>query len=217
MQPSPKANGKSKVSNEGGEEVQFRMAQLVAPHNRTPRPQRHTRTRKQAPRPRAPPRRITHAPCPPPPRQLARPEILASRIGQRTRQLGQADADAGANEGKEDEAVDDLDWAAAVDTGDEGRADAPPGVGEGEADTEEGEARVIAFEGGVVAHLGEGQGVGICGRGGGGFEGGFLVGHGGGMRGSCVGLEGEFFGGHGDGMLWVWASLLWRELLPVRL
>lgn len=72
-----------------------------------------------------------------------------------------------------------MDGATAVDTGYESGADAPPGVCEGEADAEEGEPGVVAFEGGGVAHLRKGEG--ICIEGGG-------FGVGGGVGGGDIGL-----------------------------
>ena len=65
----------------------------------------------------------------------------------------------GGDQEQEDQAVDDLDGPSAVDAGDEGGGDAPPGVGEGEADAEEGEPGVVALEVLGVAHVGEGEGV----------------------------------------------------------
>lgn len=152
------------------------MPQLPTPHRRTTSSQRDTRTSKQTPRPRTPPSRITTPPRPPPRRQFTSPIILTPRIRQRARQFRQTDTHAGRDEGKEDQAVDNLDGATAVDAGDEGGADAPPGICEGETDAEEGEPGVVSFEGGGVTHLGEGEGVGVEG----GFGGGEVVGDGGG-------------------------------------
>lgn len=165
------------------------MAQLPTPHTGTTSRQRHTRTRKQTARPGKPAGQITRKRSILPWGQLTRPEILTARIGQGARQLAQTDAHTGRDEGEEDQAVDDLDGTAGIDAGDKGGGDAPPGVGEGEADAEEGEPGVVSFEILSVAHVGEGEGVGIGVEG---FEVGDVV-----VGGGAVDVvEGGLFGGH---------------------
>ena len=58
-----------------------------------------------------------------------------------------------------DQSINNLHGTTAIDAGDESGGDAPPGVGEGEADAEEGEPGVVAFEVLSVSHLGEGDGI----------------------------------------------------------
>ena len=58
-----------------------------------------------------------------------------------------------------DQSINNLHWSPTIDAGDERSGDAPPGIGEGEANAEEGEPGVIAFEILRVAHLGESQGI----------------------------------------------------------
>lgn len=81
---------------------------------------------------------------------------------------------------------------ARIDASDERGADAPPGIGEGETDAEDGEPGVVALEVLGVAHGGEGEGVAVEGEG---FGVGGVVG--GGVVGDVV--EGGFFDGHGCG------------------
>lgn len=146
MKPLWKGDGKE-------EDIQIRIIQLNAPHSRTPHRERHTGTREDTPRPRKPPRQITRKVGPPRRRQLIRPEILSARIGQCRRQFRQRYADAGGDQGDQDDAVDNADRPAGVDAGDEGGGDAEPGVGEGEADAEDGPDGEFAAHVLFVAHL----------------------------------------------------------------
>ena len=147
------------------------MTQLPTPNHPTRTRERHARTRKNTPTPRRPARQITQHAIPPLGRQLIDPKVLPARIRHRARQLAQAHTHTYRDEAEEDDAINDEDGPAAVDTRDEGGGNGEPGVCEGEGDGEDGEDGEVAFEGRVVAHGFEGEGVGIEG-GGGGFEGG---------------------------------------------
>lgn len=76
----------------------------------------------------------------------------------------------GRNQSKPDQAIDNLHRASTIDARDQRCGNAPPGVGEGETDTEEGEPSVVALEILAVTHLGQGQGVVVQG-----FEAGMVV------------------------------------------
>ena len=131
------------------------MTQLPTPHTRTGRRKCHTGTRKNAPRPCEPSCQITRKICIPPGSQLVCPKILPARIRQRARQLRKRNSHARRDQGKENEAVDNLQGTARVDAGYQGGANAPPAICEGEADAKKGKPGVIAFHLLGVAHLGE--------------------------------------------------------------
>lgn len=134
-------------------------------------------------------------------------KILPARIRQRARQLTQRNPHTRRNEREEDQAIDDLDGTPAVDARDQGGGDAPPGVGEGEADAKEGVPGVVALEVLGVAHLGEGEGIAV--------EGLEVVVGGGGVGGGDV-VEGGFLEGHGQyGKAWWWWLMEVKEVRHV--
>jgi len=135
------------------------MPQLPAPHQRTPHRHSHTRTRKNGSTPRKPARQITRKLRIPLRRQLVCPKVLASGIGHCTRQLAQRDAHARRNQRNQNDAVDDEQRASGIDARDHGRRDAEPGIGEGEADAEDGPNGEVALHVLRVAHFGQLQGV----------------------------------------------------------
>lgn len=129
-------------------------------------------------------------------------KILPPRIRQRTRQFTQRNPHTRRNQRKKNQPVNNLHGPPTVNTRDQRRRNTPPGIGEGEADAEQGEPGVVPLEVLGVAHLGEGggvgvEGVGVGGGGGGGGGVGVVVGGGGGGGGWWVGdggVEGGFFG-----------------------
>lgn len=150
------------------------MAQLVTPNQRTPHCRCNTSTGEDGARPRKPTGQITSKLGVLLGSQFARPKILAAGIGKGTREFTQRDADARGDDADQDDSVHDEKGTAGTDSRDQGRRNAKPGIGQGEADAQDGQDRVVAPHLLRVAHLGQLEGILIEGARGG--AGGFALG-----------------------------------------
>lgn len=102
------------------------VSHLDAAHHQASNTKCDARTRKKSTSPRNPPRQVRQEPATPPTRELTRPKVLAARVRHGRSQLGERHGDGGANDGYQNDAVDELHGAAGVYARDEGCRDSEP-------------------------------------------------------------------------------------------